>query len=80
MVIRRLVAALALCVASTACARNAGQVVESPMPTFSPTPSTSPSPTAPPVPITLEGPVNNKAVTDLSGMGASATLEIVMAD
>lgn len=73
-------AALAVCVAATGCARNAGQVIESPIPTFSPTPSANPSPAAPPVPVTLEGPVNNQAVTDLSGMGAAATLEIVMAD
>ncbi len=72
--------ALAVCVAATGCARNAGQVIESPSPTFSPTPSASPSPTASPVPITLEGELNNKAVTDISGMGTAASLEIVMAD
>lgn len=78
---RRLAAALMICLAATGCARNPGQVVEeSPGPSFSPSPSSSPSPTAPPVPITLEGPVNNKAVSDLTGMGTAVTLEITMAD
>ncbi len=32
------------------------------------------------MPVTLEGPVNNKGVTDLTGMGAAATMEFTMAD
>ena len=64
------------------CARNAGQVAveETPLPTLSPTPSASPSPTEPPMPIALEGPVNNKGISDLVGMGAAAAQEITMAD
>src|SRR5687767_13593346 len=64
------------------CARNAGQVAveETPLPTASPTPSASPSPTEPPLPVTLEGPVNNKGISDLVGMAAAATQEITMAD
>lgn len=64
------------------CARNAGQVAveETPLPTLSPTPSASPSPTESPLPVTLEGPVNNKGISDLVGMGAAATQEITMAD
>jgi plastocyanin len=78
---RRLAAALMVCLAATGCARNAGQVAEEgPAPSFSPTPSSSPSPTETPLPITLEGPVNNKAVSDLTGMGTAVKLEIAMAD
>lgn len=64
------------------CVRNAGQVAveETPLPTLSPTPLASPSPTEPPLPVTLEGPVNNKGISDLVGMGAAATQEITMTD
>ncbi|HEU4869029.1 MAG TPA: cupredoxin domain-containing protein [Actinomycetota bacterium] len=79
---RLLVLAVTLVVLAGGCARNAGQVAveETPLPTLSPTPSASPSPTEPPLPVTLEGPVNNRGISDLAGMGAAATQEITMAD
>ncbi|CAN5851849.1 hypothetical protein BH23ACT12_BH23ACT12_06150 [soil metagenome] len=81
LVTRRWMTGLVLCLAAAGCARNAGRVIdESPLPTLSPSPSASPSPTESALPVTLEGPVNNKAPADLTGMGAAATLEIVMAD
>lgn len=78
---RRLVAALMVCLAATGCARNAGEVADdSPTPSFSPSPSSSPSPTETPLPIALEGPVNNKGISDLTAMGAAVKLEITMGD
>lgn len=79
---RLLVLATTLVLLAGGCARNAGQVAveETPLPTLSPTPSASPSPTEPPLPVALEGPVNNRGISDLVGMGTAATQEITMAD
>lgn len=81
-VTRLLVAALMLMVAAVGCARNSGQVAveETPVASPSPTPSASPSPTEPPPPVTLEGPVNNKGMADLTAMGAAASQEFILAD
>lgn len=77
---RRLAAALVLCLATPACARNAGQVAESPVAEVESSPTPSPSPSEPPAPITLPGALNNKSTSDLTDQGASVSLEMKMAD
>lgn len=67
----------------TACARNAGQVVdETPPPSASPSPgpTVSASPSPPANPVQLEGPVNNREVRDLTGSGASVTFDMQLTD
>ncbi len=73
---------LVLCMAGTGCARNAGQVTQSPSPvkTASPTPTVNESPSPPAAPVALEGPVNVKAVSDLTGAGPAVAIEMQMTD
>lgn len=77
--IKRLAAACLCLLMAAGCARNAGEVTEDPIPeAAAPTPTPSPTPEA--VPVSLEGPVNNEGVSDLTSMGSSVTLEIEMID
>ncbi|HEX2054747.1 MAG TPA: cupredoxin domain-containing protein [Actinomycetota bacterium] len=48
--------------------------------TAAPSPTESASPSPPANPVQLEGPVNNKEVRDLTGSGASVTLEMQLTD
>lgn len=78
---RRFVVALAVLIAASGCARNGGQVASDDIVAEpAPSPTAEPSPTPPAQPVELQGPVNNIATQDLTGMGSAAEVEIEMAD